>query len=54
MRDLLGVLCIKEYQREIVQPQGNVKQRIRIDQKDYIFDSFLNCSWYTLYSEMHC
>lgn len=52
--DLLGVLRDQEYQREIVHPQGDVKQRIRIDQKDYVFDSFLNRSWYTLYPEMHC
>jgi hypothetical protein len=50
----LGVLRDQEYQREIVHPQGDIKQRIRIDQKDYIFDGFLNCSWYTFYSEMHC
>jgi hypothetical protein len=49
----LGVLRNQEYQREIVHPQGDVKQRIRIDQKDYIFDSFLNRSWYTLCSEVH-
>ena len=50
----MGVLRNQKYQREIVHPQGDVKQCIRIDQKDNIFDSFLNRSWYTLYSEMHC
>jgi hypothetical protein len=50
----LGVLRNQEYQREIVHPQSDVKQRIRIDQKDNIFDSFLNRGWYTLYSAMHC
>lgn len=48
------MLSNQEYQREIVHPQGDVKQRIRIDQKNYIFDSLLNRSWYTLYSEMYC
>jgi hypothetical protein len=50
----LGVLRNQEYQREIVHPQGDIKQRIRINQKYDIFDSLLNRSWYTLYSEIHC
>jgi hypothetical protein len=51
--DILDVLRNQEHQREIVHSQGDIKQRVRIDQKDYVFDSFLNRSRYTLYSEIH-
>jgi len=52
--NLLSVLRNQKYQREVIHPQSNVEQCIRVDQKDNVSDRVLNGSGYALCSEVHC